>query len=79
MMKIVEALQTLTIRVLISLCKHLFCWEDVEDRLCEMPEGWKLWPLEEELKKEWQKHQIERKKAAFKNVHQQLVSTTLIV
>ena len=72
-----ETLQSLAIATLMSLFKDLDCWEDVEDELWKMPNGYLLWPMEEELKKEWAKQQLKKKKALFKNVHQQLVSSII--
>ena len=72
--RMMKTLQTLAVTALMALFKELFLWEDVEEKIMEMPGGWKTWIVEEELKKEWEKHQIKKKKALFKDVHQQLVS-----
>ena len=76
-MKTMETLQTLAMTVFMTLFKDVECWEDVEAKVYEVNPL--LWPMEEELKKEWAKHQLKRKKAHFKDVHRQLVSTTIIV
>ena len=60
-----------------SLFKDLDCWEEVLDKVYEINPL--LWPLEDEFKKEWAKQQLKKKKALFKDVHQQLVSRINIV
>ena len=69
-----ESLQTLAIATLMSLFKHVKVWEDVEDELWKMPNGYLLWPMEDELKRAWEKHQIKKKRELFTDVHRQLVS-----
>ena len=71
-----ETLQSLAIATLMSCFKELDCWEEVLEKVYEMNPL--LWPMEEEMKKEWAKHQINKKKALFKNVHQQLVSNNIV-
>ena len=72
-----ESLQRLAITALMSLFKDCYVWEYVEDELMKMKDGWKLWVVEEELQKEWEKGMTERKKKKFKDVHRQLVSSNI--
>ena len=69
-----ESLQRLAVTALMALFKDVNVWEDVEEKIMEMEGGWKTWVVEEEMKRAWAKHQTERKKDLFKNVHRQLVS-----
>ena len=58
--------------VFMSFFKELDCWEDVEKKVYEINPL--LWPMEDQMKKEWEKGMVERKKTLFNNVHRQLVS-----
>ena len=69
-----ETLQSLAIATLMSLFKDMDVWEDVEEKLMEMPRGCLLWPMEEDMMRVWGKYQVEKKKKQFKDVHRQLVS-----
>ena len=60
-----ESLQTLTVAALMALFKDVNIWEEVEDQLLKMEGGWKLWVLEDELKRQWAKRQMQKKKNLF--------------
>ena len=74
-----ESLQRLAVTALMALFKDLYIWEDVEEKIMKMEGGWKLWVVEEEMKRVWARTQTQRKKDVFKKVHQQLVSLQTIV
>lgn len=70
-----ETLQTLAITALMSQFKQLYVWEDVEEEITKMKDGWKTWVVKEEMRKVWERIQVEKKKKHFKDVHRQLVSS----
>lgn len=78
-MEKMETLQALAVAALMSLVKDVHTWEEVEDELLKMEGGWKLWVMEEEIKRVWAKHQMKKKKTLFKEVHRQLVSIVVVV
>ena len=74
-----ETLEALAMMTFMSLFKDLETWEDVEEKVEDMEDGWKTWVLRDKMMAIWARMRVQKKKDLFKNVHQQLVSTTLIV
>ena len=69
-----ETLQTLALAALMSLFEDFGTYDEVEDAVMKMEDGWKTWVLEEDMRKVWEKTRVKKKQRQFKDVHRQLVS-----